>query len=607
MNSFHGDSFISGKKGKKNMNNFVRMLNEDFISGNNALNAQNIELLPPVREQLKNEIIQLLEEYDWDTGYGRGVDVLLDTWWENKGRRMTEMFGCHPSYVNGKFMVVLKDTPYKRDIDRNEIRKFRWYVQSVLISMYPDDSERDFSRNYYDSEQHRYRYVTEEGKKIIDAFDNVLYYIEEGIYDANLTKEMAERINETNPNFRAHAGQKISRFVGKICREYGIDKDEKYNQKRTPFFDAVSPNDIRRTTVISWHPVDYLTMSFGNSWASCHSIDKNNIRDMPDNYSGEWCGGTLSYMNDKVSIVLYATLNNVAGNHELADKIIRNMFHIDPERYYFIQGRMYPQDNDGVNSIYKVTRTIMQEVIAECWKMDNRWLNVKGTDACSRLTCSVGAHYTDYVYYDNCNVSYNKNVDDVKENAVRITIGSPGVCICCGGRTDRDSMITCDRCAPDAYREGEICRNCGDLINEYDVYWVDDNPYCRDCVECCECCDEWVVKEDITEVKGYGYVCESCLEYDGRFVRCECCDEWFDSESDGIRTEDGSYYCDEECAERDGYVMCESCEKWFYGEDGILTEDGSHYCDEECAERDGYVKSGETWIPEDEIELDEAV
>ena len=589
------------------MNNFVRMLNEDFISYNECL-----ELLPPVREQLKNEIFEVLEEYDWEPA-DEGIDALLDEWWEKKGQPMTELFGHHPNYINGKFMIVLDDTVYVRGIDTGKLIELKDYVHEWLCNKYAyvDVCEdNNVEGNWYCTvtshgyNLHRY---TRENLAYIDNVVNAFDIVIENLYSKLVTDEMEAKIKALDNDFHVHSGQKITKFIGKICREIGVDQSLYYNRRYAIFCDNFSPKEFKRKTVISWNPIDYFLMSNGNSWSSCHTTNKSNHS---SGYGGMYCGGTESYMLDGVSIVFYSIREDYFGEeYEREPKIERCMFHIDPERNFFIQGRVYPQSSDGAGGTYKSVREIMQKLMSEVWNIDNKWILKRGTSICSNLSESIGLHYKDYQCFPGCNVSFNKSVDDVKQKAKPITIGHNGICITCGSTHRNNDYITCGCCTPD-FKE-YTCANCGEPLDEDEAYWVEseDEYYCGDCCTYCEICEQYEPNHRIHEINR-SYVCDYCLENNSRFVQCEYCEEWIDTEwNDAVFTEDGRVFCDEDCAEREDYVYIEDG-GWYQRTEAYYCEecDTYHFEDDFDIEHNMCLSCAEDLLEEeDDEELDEAV
>ena len=439
----------------------------------------------------------------------KGVNAILDEWGYKK-KDLINLFKKHPNY-NGKYQivfdvgyertidtekicdffnwiikefcerneVVIDNIPYKVANDNyDEYTNILSSIKSIYrrlknpygdLSSIPEDfiiiegnnigyfkDKFKFYNNLLDNYNEttitfhfgmQYEYVlTEENHHIVYNLLNIKNCLH-GATSSFATKEQADFINEMFPEVKAVPNQKLSRIVNRICVNLGLDKYPDYNKEFAKFSDAINPLSIKRHTVISCHPIDYLTMSFGNSWSSCHTIDKNNTREMSNHYNGMYSGGTMSYMLDGVSVVFYTVDGKYEGNYlELEPKINRNMFHIGEEK--IIQGRVYPQTNDSNNGIYEKFRNIMQKVIADCYNVPNMWKLKRGTNECIEVTNSTGVHYRDYASFDDCNVSYLKH-DDGTINIDEITIGHYPICPCCGEEHGRSDCIECSNCYTD--------------------------------------------------------------------------------------------------------------------------------------------------------------
>lgn len=484
------------------------------------------------RYVLLNDMEQLLSEYDYKfTGYA--LNKIIDTWATNKAD-LIKAFKRHPNYLEGKFMIVFSHE-FERKTDQNAFEKFKIWLLfdacNAIREFMPEDMKDE---------------VVSGGKKYPDA-------VYEFILDLpNMTNQyiddnIVEKLNEINPNLHAHNGQKMSRVINKFCSWIGFDKLPDYNREFAKYADALNPLTITRHTVLSVNPLDYLTMSFGNSWASCHTIDKRNKRGMPNSYEGMYSSGTISYMLDSPSMVFYTVDASYNGNDFWNEpKINRQMFHWGEEK--LVQGRLYPQDNDGDNSVYTPYREIVQKVMSELFSLPNYWTVSKGTDAAGKFINSDGTHYRDYDNYSNCTLSRPKG----SENDRYITVGHDPICIECGSEHDTEDCISC--CSrPSEY----YCSECGEPIDDDDVIWINDEPYCRDCVTWCEKCESYFVGEGTTVISRYGYtitVCDDCLD---SYTYCDCCDEYYPSEM--------TYWIDVDCESVCGdcffenYGTCESC------------------------------------------------
>lgn len=543
-----------------------------------------------ITELEKNDIIAdmqgLLEEYN----YNHTIDALgeiVDEWAEQKAS-LIEAFKKHPNYIEGKFMIAFAQD-YSRGIDYSATYDFSRYM-CRMAERYVDKVSESIKE-----------FREQDGCGWLPA---ALYNILTGDYlykyDRTINDKMVEEINRVLPEVHAHVGQKTSRVINKICCCLGYNQDPDYNREFAKFADALSPLTIKRHTILSLNPLDYLTMSFGNSWSSCHTIDKTNKRGMPNSYEGCYSSGTVSYMLDPSSMVFYTVDSSYDGNdYWTQPKINRQMYHYGEDK--LVQGRLYPQDNDGAVSQYEQYRNIVQEIISTIFEFPNLWVLSKGTCAASRYIYSRGTHYTDYTHYENCTLSKRK--DSPNDN--RFTVGADPICVECGDRHSDAHIINC------CNGIGECCAYCGrNITDDDDICWVDGEPYCDECATYCEECDEYCRNDDVTYIPSQEiYVCDYCREH--YYTYCECCDEYvrnshiryIESEDidvcedcyneyyaecshcgkihhiDSMRIVDYEYVC-EDCYD-EHYTSCSRCGTIKHIDDMCAIDDGNYVC-EDC-------------------------
>ena len=499
------------------------------------------------RDYLFESMRWLLNEYDYEYSNNALLDI-IDEWALRKGG-LIEAFKKHPNYLEGKFMIAF-DADYERSIDGGISRRFGLWVIDAMkekANTYPEAVKGDYycGLNMY----------------VYDFFYYLRNYAERCI-----SERTASYLGDIFKELHFHTGQKTSRVINKICQYLGLDKVDGYNREFAKYADSLSPMIIKRHTILSINPLDYLTMSFGNSWASCHTIDKDNYRGLPNSYSGCYSSGTISYMLDETSMVLYTVDASYEGDEYWnEDKINRQMFHYGAEK--LIQSRLYPQDNDGNDTVYTPYRNIVQEIISTIFDVPNLWTLGKGVEAvCKYATDGGGTNYKDYQFFNSCTISRIKG----SENPYKITIGAQPMCISCGNHHRVEDNISC-------CNSGYTCTDCGERVSDDDVVWVDDEPYCRDCVEYCERCDEYHRGES-TYIRGYGYVCEDCRnEY---FYYCEECGGYV-RESDAYWVESEQRYVCDDCIDR-YYTRCEDCGEYERTED--MYEYGEDMLCESCYE-----------------------
>jgi len=635
------DVKLNETKSMEEKNKMELRMDKDKI-GSYELNAEE-------REALRTEIKDLLDEYYYHPT-DAGVNAILDEWIKNKGW-MVNLFKKHPNY-NGKFQIAF-DCNYQRKCNTQALGDFGYWLErqanhvlkeivlgkftygevyefynkinsilynisnirshggrNILVDGRTEQELKAEQTKWYE----KYREYNNSEEIYIDnciAYSKESYHEKVGLYrisclirdykESVADEYFAERVNKYLPKVKAVAGQKTSRIIGKICKLTGLDKLEDYNREYAKYCDAINPLAIKRHTVLSCHPIDYLTMSFGNSWASCHTVDKYNRRGMPNDYSGCYSSGTLSYMLDGSSFVYYTVDKAYNGNeYELQPKINRNMFHMGEDK--LIQARVYPQSSDGEDGIYKQIREISQKVISDCLEVPNMWKNTSGTSVCDAVIDSYGTHYRDYTHFSNCNVSYLKFENSESKNMNYIIVGHDPICPCCGEKHEYQEAIECEDCYVDEY----TCACCGARHDRSDMHEINGQWYCNSCCFYCEYHEEWEsYPDDSIYVRDYGRVCDNALSYGDDFHFCESCDEYFYNNGDAIYTEDRKWFCDESCAESAGYRYVES--------DGWYKSDELYYC-EECDEwvhTSGWNSEHDCCVncvpDEDEEEIREAV
>ena len=610
----------------------------------NAYNIPDEQL-----EYYKKEIMEFLPKYRYksDRHYNptdRGVDALLKVYNENKGW-LYPYFMNHPNYIgNGK---IAFSSDYHRKVNINGCQDYLTWVQDCVNTFYREFelkyggmtyieaktsavkienllyymnqissshlgsgyanckingmSKAEFETEYFriceirDSIYSKGKYIGNNHVLPIDKYkewQDLTTFLSK-VYDNPhmlTTKEEVDELNSLTKSLdlRIVAGQKFSRILGKFCKKLGIDKKEEYLQKFAKFGDDINELDIKRHTIISINPIDYLSMSFGNSWASCHTIDKLNDRNCPNSYSGQYSGGTLSYMLDGSTVVFYTVDKSYDGtDFEFQNKVNRCMFNLGEDK--LIQGRVYPQSNDGDQTIYDEVRAIMQKTVSEMFNVNNMWIFKQGISACASVTDSQGSHYRDYLNFGNCNVSWLKPSEGKLKNNNTIIIGHNGICPTCGVEHHLSNYIICDDCV----RQVKRCPHCGKRVNEDDHIEIDGQVYCSNCAKWCVHHQRWEIdtpmhplhtnaymhvwstRDVVTRCEfTNNYICDQAIEENpNRYKRDTPSRKYFDVTvwTDGIDVhtflyngeERTSYYASKDFAKHCGFREAYN-NKWYY-------------------------------------------
>lgn len=401
-------------------------------------------------DKLVADMMMLLTKYHHDCTE-HGVCKILDTYFTNK-KDLIDMFQTSENYIGN--MRICVDVEMERNTSAEDIRYFcEIFPNSVgakdVFYKYVDENGKtlqDYSRvgvkkfkarllcygnlgtALVDNARYRSNFmsngVTVKSSNEYDEFWSMIYGFRHS-HGARLSSATVDVLTQYKINGRFTVGMKTSRAFNRVCNIYGVDKLPAYNKMFAEYADMVSDLKRKLKFYISVNPLDYLTMSFGKSWSSCHTIDKNNERGMPNSYSGMHCGGTMSYMLDGTSIITYVHTHATEDHEE--GKLYRNMFHFDNGT--LIQGRVYPQANDGATDLYKTFRRFVQIEFTKLLNLnEDDW--IRRSVSCCENVVSYGVHYRDYEHFSGCNTSYPREMPNAASNVV--VVGHSRICPWCG-------------------------------------------------------------------------------------------------------------------------------------------------------------------------------
>ena len=415
-------------------------------------------------EKMVKEISSLLTEYGHrNSEYG--IIQLLAVFIKNK-KELIELMMKHQNYNNN--LQIVMEEEFDRDIDTKGIQNFMGlFLSNVKAKEKILKTENEKGETYFSLRENLFKperkgvlnvdeleEFSQKSNEILGEFnhegitvssadyyraiENCLYYFkyyQSGTIDETFIKKIQELI----PGVKLGSGMKTSRAFNKFCTYIGVAGTPEYNAEFPKYADMINALKRNLNYVISLNPIDYLTMSFGNTWASCHTIDRENLRDRGDHYHGQYCAGTISYMLDSTSFINYVVPITTEEKPETLDKIYRNMFHFD--NGILVQGRVYPQAKDGATDLYLKMRSIMQKALKVMLDTEENWVkkNIELWEGYDGDSCieSYGSHYRDYDNYEDCNVSALKSkMEDLNylidyEKTI-MSVGHPTVCVYCG-------------------------------------------------------------------------------------------------------------------------------------------------------------------------------
>jgi len=345
---------------------------------------------------------------------------------------------------------------------------------------------------------------------------------------------------------KASVGQKMSRVVNKWadgCQ--GLKDLPKYNKLYAGLSDALSPLEVKRNSILSIHPVDFLLMSYGNSWKSCHLITEKENK--------EYKSGPLSYLQDDVSMIFFTVGDGEDEDIHRSARITRQMYHYFQGR--MIQSRLYPDHrNKALSTNY---RNIVQATIAECLGIPNLWEYTNDRSKIVEHTTqpSGSTHYRDY------HNEYNQYMMTVKgiQCADQITIGSVPHCIECGEDNTNPIILSCCKQTK--------CNSCGQYLPWKETRRFSSYQYCPKCIWKCVDCEQEFPKRNSSykAVQPDGsvqLVCDSCANR--RYFNCHKCGlmHRLDTQMSIYDIDGGRHKVCPKCSE--GAVRCPDCNKYHF-------------------------------------------
>lgn len=489
-----------------------------------------------IKHNMTNKVCQVLQDRNYHYEVS-SVHKIIERWYESKHKLIT-MFRKHPNWNEDKMMIIF-DENYSRAIDTYESTRFSDYLET-------------------------HHQIPKEEKKRYDNVFRFFHSLNSQFFNETW-EEALTSINDINDNFKLRKNMKTTKAVGKICRELGWDKIEGYNASYARFCDAFNPIKTIRHTCISLNPIDFLLMSNGNSWKSCHYIG-----DEPDD-AGCYSSGTISYMLDGCSFIFYTVSSEYNGDDiEIQPKIQRQVFGYNDGQ--ILQSRLYPQSMDeGAEHIYTDIRNIVQKVISDCIAKPNLWILSKNKIGDVVEKDDYATCYADWKPSapgsQHCSLSILK---DRIGGYMPIIMGAEPICVDCGCCHGHEENILCSSC----FGEKEVCENCGCIIeNESSQTWIDGYCYCQDCVQTCEECGEVHPIEHLTYVPSVeAYVCLHCLHK--YYYLCDECGQY--EYKDNVLFIGNDVLCSR-CS--DLYTFwCDECQEYHYIKDGMYEEGYRTYC-----------------------------
>lgn len=360
-----------------------------------------------------------------------------------------------------------------------------WILDFGQVDLEPTqaDIEQGFKYFLHDIKSFRWMASSDQEREEIENVINFVVQNKEGFYH--------NRVMEGH-----FKGMKITKAIGHILKVNPLLVNELQIQ-----YSKRKPVNNTGNFKMSIHGMDFLTMSENNyDWHSCMALD------------GEYSAGTLSYMCDACTLIIYldgskGELKKLPVCHEpWNDKKWRMMAYVDFEREcVYFGGKQYPYSNSMLEdmAVEKLKEVFFPRAEFVDLRLD------KKVDFIPQII-NEGTHYNDFFFPSERNDAKVLITDKSKGLLVTpLVVGQDVPCLCCGKEHIKiSSDWMCHKCG-DYYE----CSCCGEWVHsddfwgEYDCCsWCMDENYCY-----CSCCGEYVLDDE------YCYdqdCCNGCADFD---------------------------------------------------------------------------------------------
>jgi len=439
------------------------------------------KMLEKVNKDLLTEILQEGEQLD---DKEINIKSLLNQWSSNKCK-IYQLFDNNLK-LEKEFESVISYSEFEKlhtDLIRDVRRKINdnlnidiekeWKIADILISI----SKNEFAEN------------KKEDMKISK-------YLKKQFKENNLEFNNFIVLNDKNWSLLDYINLQISKLIPKMI--------------------------VKDSIIISIDPVDFLTMSSGNSWQSCHRI------------RGENASGTLAYMADQSTVICYTRSSTqkarVDGKEGIQinypAKKWRQVAYLNIEQGSAIFSRHYPDIREQYS---KQARILLNRQIAKYHNIESNYTikrNITDTNYSLIDIIETGnLQYPDYKH-SKFDVTIQKNIN--VNYPIKFFIGEFPFCIHCKCEIiDNNEILLCDDCLN---LNRFTCYRCGDSVDEEDVFVNRyGDPHCERCYRelynYCEKCNKEIFKGDTFMSEHNDIMCESC--FIELHAHCEDCDELF--------------------------------------------------------------------------------
>lgn len=509
-----------------------------------------------VEKTIKNTM-KVFEMFQIDERYAEeGVAANIRLWYRKK-EAMRAMFRKHPGWDEGEqaFFTKIK---YNRVADEDAAGNALYKIVEHLWDTKKSDATDDERATILCLDHLRRKFVAE---TTVSANNVGQAWVIEDI-----TKHFGAKIAASIKPGTRHT--RILRKLIDICAE-SCDCDKTLIEREfAKYADAITPRAVEKTAVFSLNFCDFLLMSNGNSWASCHYINTHGLfhENGDSHYRGMYRRGTLSYAEDDCSFIFYTIPSKLEKENFLTPKIDRMCCQY--KSGYLITGKLYPNNEAELSTL---VRHFIQDTIASLIQIPSQWRVTY--DTCKIVeevaTAENAGHYPDYTY-DGQHPARSVLKPLIAQEDIPLpvmTIGAPGLCVCCGKslsnfendgetlacRAHKAKVFKCAWCGHEVTLPEDFDPDYDDSFTGEEgetFHLINDEWVCENCCFYCDYHERWEVGKGTTVADG-NLVCSHALREE--YFLCSSCHKYhhYNEESECTGVCNGCF--------KDHYHICEHC------------------------------------------------
>ena len=268
----------------------------------------------------------------YEPGCENGIAKNFLKWYENK-KGLINLFRKHPCWNEREKAIIIDNAFFDKKFEPNDSINALDDLRNDLFENFRHYTinEADVIKRFfgYLFEMIRYGLTTENiNNNTFIAFNPMSHR-----YEKETLMGLCARYKKLNDYDLIFEHRKVSKVLNELFKALDTDKADNYNRLFAKLSDTFSIKKSTAKIVLSLNICDYITMSHGNSWTSCHSFENH----------GGWHAGSVSYALDDTTIVSYGLPADTENKDLFAQrKLFRQLFMLSNDRESFIQSRMYP-------------------------------------------------------------------------------------------------------------------------------------------------------------------------------------------------------------------------------------------------------------------------